>query len=214
MANDLNDKNNNVRFFNNPTIEFIRDLLDTAINKEFDLLSKLKEHIEIISNQVLDVGLKEVKIIKSDMDDNELIKCDENIKPNDVTADELDNISFVGKEFLPPHRYYINEDKFTIEIQICSDINRDTLKINKKWIKDGGEFKFEIFGERLLDEKEDSNIGIEIHELINKRTWKNFKLEFKIRIKDYTIQGLGEYEPEEKIKIKYGILFINYKILK
>ena len=214
MANDLNNKNNNIRFFNNPTIEFIRNLLDISVNKEFDLLTKLKEHIEIISNQVLDIGLKEVKIVKSDKSDNELIKCEEAIKPKDVTADELDNISFIGKEFLPPHRYYINKDKFTIEIQICSKINMETLKINKKWKKDGGEFKFEIFGERILDEKEDLNKGIEIHELINKRTWKNFKLEFKIRIKDYNIQGLGECDQKEKAYMKYGILFINYKILK
>ena len=213
MANDTNKNDKNIRYFNMPTIKYIRDELDLAVKKNVDLLTKLKEHIEIISNQVLVNGIKNISIEKSNNGTNDLIICNDMIQPKDVNADELDNIYFVGKEYVPPHRYYIKDDKFTIEIKICSKINFDTLIVKKTWNKEFGEFKIEISGERILEDKEDLNGGILIHELINKRTWKNFKLEFKIRIKDYKIQGLGACLKSDRI-LRFGILYLYFKVLR
>jgi hypothetical protein len=213
MANDTNKKDKNVRYFNSPTINYIRDELDLAVKKDVDLLTKLKEHIEIISNQVLVNGIKNISIEKNKDSINDLIKCNDIIQPKDVNADELDNIYFVGKEYVPPHRYYIKDDKFTVEIKICSKVNLETLIVKKTWNKEYGEFKIDISGERILDEKEDLNGGILVHELINKRTWKNFKLEFKIRIKDYKIQGLDACYKNDR-ELKYGILYLYFRVLR
>jgi hypothetical protein len=114
---------------------------------------------------------------------------------------------------VPPHRYYIKDDKFTVEIKICSKVNLETLFVKKTWNKEYGEFKIEISGERILEEKEDLNGGILVHELINKRTWKNFKLEFKIRIKDYKIQGLDACYKNDR-ELKYGILYLYFRVLR
>lgn len=53
-------------------------------------------------------------------DKNDYLICNDEIEPKEVTADELNNISFVGKEYEPPYRYYVNEQekKFVIEIKI------------------------------------------------------------------------------------------------
>lgn len=154
MANDFERNNNQrqneqIRYFNAPTIDFIRNNITQHINKDINILEKLIEHIKYISSQVLENELKEIKII--DSNNNQLIKCEEKIIPKEVTADELDNIYFVGKEYEPPFRYYRNEKQFIIEIKICSKIKNDTLKIEQKFIESSGEFEFNITGERSLE---------------------------------------------------------------
>ena len=56
--------------------------------------------------------------------------------------------------------------------------------------------------------------GIAIPDLINKRFWKNFKIEFKIRIKDFEINGLEQIDKndDKSVFMEYGILYINFNI--
>ena len=206
MGNDGNEGTNEVRYFNEPTIQFIRDSIDQTVNKKMNILEQLKEHIKSISSQVLEEELTDVQI----RDDR--IICNEKIKPKEVTADELDNIHFIGKEYEPPFRYYKINGKFTIEIQLCCEIDMNTLKVKQKFNKDSEEFTFIIKGEKSAIEEFDKNNDEEIHELVNKRNWKKFSLEFKVSIKEFEIDGLEDPDENDKnaIVMNYGILYLNY----
>ena len=63
----------------------------------------------------------------------------------------------------------------------------------------------------MNDEESDD---ISIVDLINKRFWKNFKIEFKIRIKDFEIDGLEQIDKNDDklIFMEYGILYINFNV--
>lgn len=219
MANDFERNNNKsqnqeIRYFNKPTIEFIRKLITQSVNKDINLLNELLEHIKLISGQVLENEIKNINIYEEK--NKNFIKCEEEIIPKEVTADELDNIYFIGKEYEPPFRYYKNDEKkrFTIEIKICSKINEDTLKIEKNFIEDSGEFEFNFSGERILENSNKFEKGKQIHSLINKRVWKNFKVKFKINMDEYEIDGLEQVDKNDKemVYMKFGILYINFNV--
>ena len=206
MANDTEkDGKNEGRFFNSPTIDFIRNKINQTINKGIDIHEKLIEHIKNISNQVLENNIENVEISVIS-NSQSLIKCNGQIKPKKITADVLDNIFFISNDYEPPYRYYRNENIFTIEIQICAPIKDEKIIIDYDYIEESEELYFNITGERDLEENEEKNIFYEIY---NKRTWKTFKVEFKINMKDYNIESLDLIENKE---INYGILFINFNI--
>ena len=216
MGNDANRETGKVRFFNEPTITAIRDRIDLSINKKINIFEKLREHIKIISSQVLENELKNIEIIKEEKKgpNFEKIICKEEIKPKEVTADELNNIYFIGKEYEPPFRYYKLGEKFTVEIQICCEIDFETINVQQKFIYEEEEFLITIKGEKKVDKNENIDNDTEIHELINKRNWKNFKVEFKISLKDFEIDGLEDYDKKDKnaYEMEYGILFIHFII--
>ena len=209
MANDKDKDNQKLRFFNEPTTQFIRDLIDQSVLKEINLLDSLVEHIKLISTQVLEQELNVIKII-SDINNDKII-CSDEIKAKEVTADELDNIYFIGKHYEPPFRYYINDGKFVIEIQLCCEIV--DLNIVQKFLKENEEFLFIITGQKKIVNDEESD-DIVIADLINKRFWKNFKIEFKIRIKDFEIDGLEQIDKNDNksVFMEYGILYINFNV--
>ena len=153
--------------------------------------------------------MNEIKII-SDIN-NEKIICSNEIKAKEITADELDNIYFIGKHYQPPFKYYINDGKFVIEIQLCCDI--ENLDIQQKFLKENEEFLFIITGQKKIVNNEETD-AIEIADLINKRFWKNFKIEFKIRIKDFEIDGLEQIDKNDgkSVSMEYGILYINFNV--
>lgn len=210
MANDTNENDDEIRAFNMPTISYIRSLLIQKKIKKVNILEKLKEHIETISNQVLNKKIKEV--IYQEEKDNDYLIYKEDIEPKEVTADELNNISFVGKEYEPPYRYYVNEKekKFVIEIKICSDIKKKSLNVTNNF--ENNEFKFIISGERDLDENCNSNNKNIIHMMLNKRTWTIFRLEFKVNLDDLNgVDGMDVFD-ENDYKIEYGILYLKFNI--
>ena len=212
MANEKDKNDGKLRYFNEPTTQFIRDLIDQSVLKEINLLDSLVEHIKFISIQVLEKELNEIKIVQGE-NNTEKIICLEDIKAKEVTADELDNIYFIGKHYEPPFRYYKNEKegKFVIEIQLCCEI--ENLNIQQKFLKENEEFLFIITGEKKKVNDEEAD-AIEIADLINKRLWKNFKIEFKIRIKDFEIDGLEQIDKNDDklIFMEYGILYINFNV--
>jgi len=89
--------------------------------------------------------LNEIKIVP-DKNNNEKIICTEEINIKKLNADELDNNDFVGKYYMPPFRYYKNDGKFVIEIQLCCEI--DNLDIRNIFLKENEEFLFIITGQK------------------------------------------------------------------
>jgi hypothetical protein len=206
LANDREDNSEDIKFYNKTTISFIRDYIDTRINKETNIIKQLREHIKDISASVLTKELN--SIIKSD--DINLIKCEEDFEPKEITADELDNIYFIGKDYEPAYKYYIKDGKLVIEIEICSQLKENSLKAKHKFNKETNETIFKISGERLIKgENEMKELNI-INEFINKRDNLNkFRLEFKIQMNE---EGISSVNKDFEHDINYGILFLKFNI--
>lgn len=202
-----NDESNEIKYYNDSTIKYIQNFIDIGVVKESSIIKKLKEHIKEISSSVL---MKELNSITKN-EDLDLIKCEEEIEPKEIIADELDNVTFIGKDYEPLTEYYRKNDKFIIKIQICSKINEKTLKIKNKTDKDNKDYtKFTISGERLICGEKKSQ-GKIINNFINKReTLKKFKVNLMIKFTDF---GFRTISPEYTFNINYGILYIIYDIL-
>lgn len=215
IAND-SDKNNKdqVGYFNEPTINYIRNNLTLSVKKDINLLDELRQHIQNISSLVLNKSLENVEIIKKQ--NNEYIICNEEIEPKEVTADELNNIYFIGKEYTPLYRYYLRDDPknrekkyFTIEIKICSKIKN--LKVLNPFDTNSNEFTFNISGERDLKENKLNDNTITVHELMNKRKWIKFQLEFKVNMDDLGINAMDPNDESDN-EMRYGLLYLNFNV--
>jgi len=196
FAND-EKKSKEIDDYNNTTLDFIKTCIKMGMKNQNNLIEKIKNHIKYISSFVLQNEITpEIE--------NDLIKCKEEIIPKDIKADELDNIIFIGKEFEPLHRYCKKGKYFIIEIQLCSKY--DNLVINHSFDRDSKETVFRVSGERILNIKDENKY------LTNKRkNFKHFKIESRIKLSDFGIKHITK-EPEKKT-MKYGILFIIYKII-
>ena len=204
LANDRTENHEEIKYYNKTAIEFIRDYIDTQINKESNIIKRLREHIKDISSSVLTKELNSI----TNSEDLELIKCEEEFEPKEITADELDNITFIGKDYEPAYRYYKKGNKLIIEIEMCSQITN--LKAKHKFNKETNETIFKISGERLIKgEKENKEFRV-INEFINKRdNLKKFKLEFKIKMNE---EGIASVDKKFEKEIKFGILFLRFNI--
>ena len=202
-----NDFSEEIKPYNDSTIKFIKDYIDTKINKSLNLFEKLIEHVTDISSSVLTKELTSITL------NNDNIKCSEEIRPKEIIADELDNIIFIGKDYEPSYGYYKKNGKFIISINICSKLKENSLKAKHKVDKDVKEYTtFKISGERLIQgEKNNDNVKI-FKPFINKReNLKKFKLNFKVKLKeDFDIILL---DSQYKTNIKYGILFLSFNII-
>ena len=108
--------------------------------------------------------LNEIKIIPY-KNNIEKIICTEEINIKKITVDELDNIDFNEKYYMPPFRYYKNKDKFVIEIQLCCEIYN--LEIKQKFIKENEEFLFIITGEKKsVNDRENDDIDFLLYLLM------------------------------------------------
>jgi hypothetical protein len=196
FAND-EKKSQEIDYYNETTLNYIRTCIKMERKKPKDLFKQLINHIKNISSFVLQNEI-------SPKIEDDLIKCNQEVAPKDIKADELDNINFIGKEYEPHHRYYRKGKFFIIEIQLCS--NKYELKCNKTFDIDLEETQFEIIGKRELDDKNDGYFTF-----TNKRiNFKSFKIKFKIKLSDF---GINHIDQEPIQKMKYGILFIIYKSL-
>ena len=200
-----NDESEEIKCYNNSTIAYIRDYIDTRVIRETKIIDTLIEHINTISTSVLK---NELKITNENL---KVIKCNEEIEPKEIIADELDNITFIGKDYEPSYRYYKMDNQFIIEIDICSKLKENSLKVKHRRDKDSKEYeKFKISGERLIcGEKKNEDVKV-IYNFINKReNLKKFNLNFKVKLNDFDLRFLPSEYVEE---IKFGILFIYFKI--
>ena len=200
-----NDESEEIKCYNNSTIAYIRDYIDTRVIRETKIIDTLIEHINTISTSVLK---NELKITNENL---KVIKCNEEIEPKEIIADELDNITFIGKDYEPSYRYYKMDNQFIIEIDICSKLKENSLKVKHRRDKDSKEYeKFKISGERLISGKKKNEDVKVIYNFINKReNLKKFNLNFKVKLNDFDLRFLPSEYVEE---IKFGILFIYFKI--
>ena len=201
------EKNEEIKYYNDSTLEYIRNYISTQNIKPVKLIEKLRNHIQEISKIVLSTELESITKSK----DLELIQCSENFEPKEIVSDPLDNIIFIGKEYEPSFRIYVEEDKLVIEIEICSKLV-NKVNVKNKFDPDTKETFFKISGERLLNEKKEEKIEV-IHEFINKRNiFQKFKLELSIKLFELDIRSISFSNYTEEIKD--GILFLGFKIKK
>ena len=123
LVND-SEENKDSRFYNNSTIEFIRNYIDTRSVTDINIIKKFRNHIKISSSLVL---INELKSI-AESDDRDKIQCKEPIEPKEINADELDNITFVGEEYEPTYRYYKNNNREFIVEMMTQEINQISKK--------------------------------------------------------------------------------------
>ncbi len=142
----------------------------------------------------------------------DLIECDKEIEPKEIIADELDNITFIGNYYEPPYRCYKKEDKFIIEVDICSKLKDKTLSIIHFSDKENNELEiFRIKGERLLVGEEKNEKKKIIYNFTNKRAnAKLFELNFKINLSE---KGVISISGNNESFINKGILYISFDII-
>ena len=201
-CNDEN-KSEDLNYYNNTTLNFIKKCIKIQVVKPINIIQKLKDHIKEISSLVLKEEITSLK------EENDFIKCTNEIKPKDILYDGGDDIIFIGKEFQPKYRYYIYEDSLIMEIELCS--NYTDLLVKQQYDKNSKETIFTITGERIIEDDEGKNNEV-IFNFGNKReNYKRFNLQIKIKLKEI---GLKHIEKEYAKEIKYGILFLKFKALK
>ena len=201
-----NDNYDEIKFYNESTINFIKSKMDIKINEKINIIEKLTEHINNLSSSVFKKRIK----MKTNEINYDLIKYEGDIEPKDVIADELDNIIFIGNYYEPSYKYYKKEEKFILAIEICSKIKEGSLKVFHRFDKENNELEsFIIKGERLVCGKEKK--GNIIHNFANKRlNAKKFKLDFKINLQEKGVKSISD--PYEQ-SIKNGILLLSFDII-
>jgi hypothetical protein len=202
-----NDNEEEIKYYNESTIKYIQDYIDIKINENINIIEKLTEHINNLSSLVLK------KPIEATPNENfDLIECDKEIEPKEIIADELDNITFIGNYYEPPYRCYKKEDKFIIEVDICSKLKDKTLSIIHFSDKENNELEiFRIKGERLLVGEEKNEKKKIIYNFTNKRAnAKLFELNFKINLSE---KGVISISGNNESFINKGILYISFDII-
>lgn len=196
-CNDDN-KSEDLSYYNKSTLNFIKKCVKIEVVKPINIIQNLKEHIKELSSLVLKEEIKSLE------EENDVIMCKNEIKPKDILYDGGDDIIFIGKEFEPKYRYYVDDDSLIIEIEICSKYN--DLQVKKKFDKISKETLFIITGERIID---DDDKNYEIFNFGNKReNYKKFKLQLSIKLRAI---GLHHLDKEYKQEMKCGILFLKFK---
>lgn len=195
---DGGEEGNQLAYYNKSTLSYIMKTIKVEVIKPVNIIEDLKTHIQEISSLVLE---EEIKTIK---EENDCILCPNVINPKSILYDEGDDIIFIGREYEPQYRYYVKDDNFIIEIELCSEYNN--LVIKQKFDKDSKETIIKITGERKIEKlpeyEEHFNFG-------NKRdNYKKFKLELKIRLKEL---GINHLNKDFDQVLKYGVLFLKNK---
>jgi len=201
-----NDSEEEIKYYNESTINFIQDYIDVKINEDINIIDNLTEHINNLSSLVLN------KPIKAKVNENyDLIKYEGDIEPKEIIADELDNITFIGNYYEPAYKCYKKDEKFIVAIDICSQIKEGSLKVIHKSDKENNELEiFRIKGERLICGKDKSGNKTNKIDLTNKRiNAKKFQLNFKINLQEKGIVSIGA---EYTHSIQKGILLISFDI--
>jgi len=201
-----NDNYDEIKFYNESTINFIKSKMEIQINEQINIIEKLTEHINNLSSSVFKRRIK----MKTNEINYDVIKYEGEIEPKDVIADELDNIIFIGNYYEPPYKYYKKGEKFILAIEICSKIKEGSLKVFHRPDKENNELEsFIIKGERLVCGKEKK--GNIMHNFANKRlNAKKFKLDFKINLQEKGVKSISD--PYEQ-SIKNGILLLSFDII-
>ena len=199
-----NDESEEIKYYNDSTIQYIKNYIDIQIINNLNIIDKFTEHVNNLSPSVLKKPIKALYDEKKD-----LIICEEKIEPKEIIADELDNITFIGEYYEPQYTYDKKGENFIIELGICSKIKEGSLEVVH--LGDGEFENFNIKGERLISGKENSENKKLIHSFINKRiNEKKFLLDIKVNLSEKGIQSISD---EYKCSMEKGVLKIEFEII-
>ena len=142
----------------------------------------------------------------------DLIQCEEEILPKEISADELDNTNFIKDYFEPNYIYYREDKKFIIGVDICSKLKENSLKVINYRDKENNEYQiFKIKGEIDLYGQENKDREVKF-DFINKRiNDSKFQLEININISEKGITAISS--KYTGFKIENGLLLIYFDII-
>lgn len=89
--NKSKDKNEDLNYYNKSTLNFIKKCIKIQVKKPINIIESLKNHIKEISSLVLKEEIKELK------EENDFIKCTEEIKPKDILYEGGMKLFSLGK---------------------------------------------------------------------------------------------------------------------
>ena len=195
----VNDKMEDADYFNDSTIEFIRNEISHGKNpKHENVIERLRNYIIEKSELVLSEKINDI-ILK----DGKMKIENQKIEPKSIAADELDNLTFISNGYNPNYSYFKKNKVFCIEIAICGKVN---INYYFKNFDNNKKIKFHIWGEKSkFNERLNS-----IYNSSSKRKYGNFQITFEIDMNEYSIKGLNKTPTIEMIK---GVVKINYGII-
>ncbi len=195
----VNDNIPESDYFNDSTIEFIRNVISHGKNQKHEnIIERLRKYVIDKSELVLLEKINDI-ILK----DGKMKVENQKIKPKSIAADELDNLTFISNGYNPNYSYYKTNKHFCIEIAICGKVN---INYDFKYIENNKKIKFHIWGEKY---KFKTHVN-SIYNNSSKRKYGKFNISFEIDMKEYSIKGLQKNPTVEMIK---GLAKLNYDII-
>jgi hypothetical protein len=195
----VNDNIPESDYFNDSTIEFIRNVINLGKNpKHENIIERLRKYVIDKSELVLLEKINDI-ILK----DGKMKVENQKIQPKSIAADELDNLTFISNGYNPNYSYYTTDKTFCIEIAICGNAS---LKHDFRYIENNKKIKFHIWGEKYKFKTHENSI----YNSSSKRKYGNYNISFEIDMKEYSIKGLQKNPTVEMIK---GLAKLNYDII-
>jgi hypothetical protein len=169
MANDYSEAGN---FYNENTINFVRDSCSVLANREtMDIISKTKESFVKFSKEVFEyntpssstkekvelVSLKNEDLTFDEKECKIKLKNKFEIKFKQLLVDELGISNFRNYGCEPKYCYYRTKEKDNYYLVIKVEIPGNFGGLNGKCNVEGEYTLFKIFGEKLKDNTNDSN---------------------------------------------------------
>ena len=203
-------------YYNNSTIKFLRENVKAiAQQNKFDVIKKFSKYLCLYSSVYFDVPqIDEAILEKGQILKKENIKIEDNIFKVEVPfklslkkcfIDEIGLTSYKGLISTPPFCYFKKDNKFTIQIEYCGELEEVKVKTNVL----NGQYKFTIIGKTVKIDKS------QIKPIISNIEEGDFIVSFAVGLSFITINNNGFEKKEDKkngiINIIYGLAEMNNK---
>jgi hypothetical protein len=228
MANDLSEAG---QYYNNFAITYLRDQMTSCTNLQpFDVIEDIKSKFSLISSELLDnieVSKEKIEVINDENDDrniNKIIRLSKDIFTNlpdnnngnekdssiknqlilkKCLVDELGFSNFCGSGYEPKFRYYIQNSKLYINIEVPG-IKEDETEYDVDIVGENYQFKFSGVKEIEKTPKNDDEKQKYFSNIIE----GPFKLLFQLKISDFPLLD------KEKAEFDYidGILIAIFEL--
>ena len=203
-------------YYNNSTIKFLRENVKAiAQQNKFDVIKKFSKYLCLYSSVYFDVPqIDEAILEKGQILKKENIKIEDNIFKVEVPfklslkkcfIDEIGLTSYKGLISTPPFCYFKKDNKFTIQIEYCGELEEVKVKTNVL----NGQYKFTIIGKTVKIDKS------KIKPIISNIEEGDFIVSFAVGLSFITINNNGFEKKEDNkngiINIIYGLAEMNNK---
>ena len=203
-------------YYNNSTIKFLRENVKAiAQQNKFDVIKKFSKYLCLYSSVYFDVPqIDEAILEKGQILKKENIKIEDNIFKVEVPfklslkkcfIDEIGLTSYKGLISTPPFCYFKKDNKFTIQIEYCGELEEVKVKTNVL----NGQYKFTIIGKTVKIDKS------QIKPIISNIEEGDFIVSFAVGLSFITINNNGFEKKEDNkngiINIIYGLAEMNNK---